>query len=200
VTSGGLLPAYFRDHGLAGARTAVLGTADSLAFVRAGGGVPIELGEGMEVDAVALCDDAGFDFLRGIELVLSAIVRAIDAGQTPALVLPNPDLVYPKGGGELGFTAGAMALVIEAALARRFPAIAPRFVPLGKPHAALLLAGAQRLAIDPARLVMIGDQLETDVAAARAAGISPALLEGVTRWAHASASASIAPDWLLDHL
>ena len=41
VTSGSLLPGYFRERGLAGARTCVLGTADSVAYVRQGGGVPI---------------------------------------------------------------------------------------------------------------------------------------------------------------
>jgi len=34
---------------------------------------------------------------------------------------------------------------------------------------------------DPARLVMVGDQLETDIAGARAAGIDAALLAGVSR-------------------
>jgi len=32
-------------------------------------------------------------------------------------------------------------------------------------------------------VVMIGDQLETDIAGARAAGIDAALLSGVSRWA-----------------
>ena len=82
---------------------------------------------GCDFDALAVCDDAGFAFLDGLEWALSAIVRAVDAGRRPALVLPNPDLVYPKGGGELGFTAGTMALMIEAALARRFPTANLRF-------------------------------------------------------------------------
>ena len=47
---------------------------------------------------------------------------------------------------------------------------------------------------------MIGDQLETDIAGARAAGIDAALLAGVSRWDPAAAglrratcSATIAP-------
>ena len=50
----------------------------------------------------------------------AAVVRAIDDGRPVALVLPNPDLVYPKSERELGFTAGAIALLVEAVLARRF--------------------------------------------------------------------------------
>ena len=194
VTSGSLLPGYFRDRGLGGARTLVLGTPDSFAFVRAGGGVPVEIHSGVEIDAVAICDDSGTPFLDGIEIALSAIVRAVDAGRRPALVVPNPDLVYPKGGGELGFTAGAMALLVEAALARRYPGANLVFDRLGKPEPHLFTEAARRLGIAPDRLVMIGDQLETDVAGAHAAGIATALLAGVSRW---DPRAALAPTYLL---
>jgi len=204
VTSGSLLPGYLRASGLAGARVCVLGTADSVAYVREGGGVPLALEPGMELDALAVCDDDGFDFLRGCELALSAVVRAVEAGRMPALILPNPDLVYPKGSGELGFTAGSIALLIEAALARRFPAHDRlRFVHLGKPEPHLFADGARRLGIAPSELVMVGDQLETDVAGARAAGIDVALLAGVSSWEHAQHGAraiEVAPTWLLDKL
>lgn len=200
VTSGSLLPGYLREHGLAGARCAVLGTEDSKDYVRAGGGVVVELAPGIELDALIICDDAGFDFLAGMELALSAVVRAVEAARTPALVLPNPDLVYPKGGGELGFTAGAMALLIEAGLARRFPGRAPKFVHLGKPEPHLFAQAARLLDLAPARLVMVGDQLETDIAGARAAGVSGALLAGISRWEHARAHAHVTPHYLLASL
>lgn len=200
VTSGSLLPAYFRARGLGGARTAVLGTADSMAYVRDGGGVPIALEPGMELDALAVCDDAGTPFLEGIELAFSAVVRAVHAGRTPALVLPNPDLIYPKGDGEYGYTAGAMALLIETALSRRFPAQGLCFDHLGKPAPHLFVEARRRLG--SARVVMIGDQLETDIAGARAAGIDAALLAGVSRWAPrrtaGEPASGIAPAYLLD--
>lgn len=196
VTSGSLLPAYFRDRGLAGARTCVLGTADSIAYVREGGGAPIALAPGMELDALAVCDDAGTPFVHGVELAFSAVVRAVEAGRTPALVLPNPDLIYPKGDGEYGYTAGAMALLIEAALARRFPGRALRFDQLGKPAPDLFREARRRLGV--ARVVMVGDQLETDVAGARAAGLDAALLAGVSRWSPgANPPPTIAPTFLL---
>src|SRR5262245_26179804 len=121
VTSGSLLPEYFAAKSLAGARVCVLGTDDSADYVRAGGGVVVPLEQGLELDVLAVCDDAGFEFQGGMEWAFSAVVRALDAGRRPALVLPNPDLVYPKRAGELGFTAGAIALLVEAALARRYP-------------------------------------------------------------------------------
>lgn len=194
VTSGGLLPGYFRDHGLAGARTCVLGTDDSRQFVRDGGGVPIELAPGMAIDALAVCDDDGFPFQHGVEIALSAVIRAVEAGRQPAMLLPNPDLCYPKGDGEVGITAGAMALVIEAALARRFPRTELRFTHLGKPEPHLFVEAAHRLGLPVDQLVMIGDTLETDIAGARAAGMAAALVSGISRWDRDS---SIAPTYLL---
>ena len=195
VTSASLLPAYFRDRGLAGARTCVLGTAESIAYVAEGGGVPIELAPGMELDALAVCDDAGTPFVAGIELAFSAVVRAVQSGRLPALVLANPDLIYPKGDAEYGYTAGAMALLIEAALARRFPGRELRFEHLGKPAPYLFVEARRRLGAS--RVVMIGDQLETDIAGARAAGIDAALVSGVSRWVFNGPTPSVAPDYLL---
>jgi len=108
-------------------------------------------------------------------------------------VLPNPDLVYPKGSGEFGFTAGAMALLIETALARRFPGRGLAFDRLGKPAPHLFAEAQRRLGV--ARVVMIGDQIETDIAGARAAGIDAALLEGVSRWSNSRSG--IAPRFVL---
>ena len=205
VTSGSLLPGYLAP--LVPTRVCVLGTADSEEYVRASGCELVPLTAGLELDVLAVCDDAGFEFLPGMEWAFSAVVRAIEAGRAPKLVLPNPDLVYPKSPGELGFTAGAMALVIEAALERRFgrPFVFDR---LGKPEPHLFIEAANRLGLERARLVMIGDQLETDIAGARAAGCDAALLAGISRWEesraldeHTTTDASqLAPTWLLDKL
>lgn len=86
ITTGALLTNYFRDRGLTGARTCVLGTAESVAFVGAGGGIPVELTPGVELDALAICDDDGFDFLPAVEAAASAVVRAVAAGRRPAVV------------------------------------------------------------------------------------------------------------------
>ena len=95
--------------------------------------------------------------------------------------------------GEFGFTAGAMALLIEAALAtpvpRRVPGVrAPRQAGAPSVRARACAASAR------SKLVMIGDQLETDIAGARAAGVDSALLAGVSRW---QAGSAIAPTYLL---
>ena len=184
ITSGSLIAPYFERHSLRGARCLVLGTDDSRTFVTRAGGVVCPIDPDLDVNVVVVCDDDGYPVLDGVNAALSAAIRAHDAGRDLRLVLPNPDLIFPAGPGRYGVTSGAIAAMIEVSLERRFPGAAPRFERLGKPYRPLFDEGLRRLELAPGqRAVMIGDQLETDVAGALGAGIDAALLHtGVTRW------------------
>ncbi len=161
-------------------------------------GVPDRRGRRLR-RACVVCDDDGFPFLDGINAALSALFRAFDAGRAVELVLPNPDLLFPAGDGAYGFTSGAIALLLETALARRYPDEPPRFTRLGKPHRPIFDEAARRLGTG--ELLMIGDQLETDIAGALGAGIDAALVvTGVTRWQDRAAAGDIVPTYLLDSL
>jgi HAD superfamily hydrolase (TIGR01450 family) len=196
ITSGALIAPHFAAHGLAGRRCVVLGTPDSAAYVEAGGGVIVAPDDdGAPIEAVVVCDDAIDPFLPLIEATITATVRALDAGVVPAMVLPNPDLVYPRGPGDWGVTAGTMAVMIEAAVHRLRPG-APGFAALGKPHAPMYAAA--RALVGDGRALAIGDQLDTDVAGALAAGLDAALvLGGVSPW---RAGLSPTPTYLLASL
>jgi HAD superfamily hydrolase (TIGR01450 family) len=200
LASGDLLAPHFAARGLAGARCLVLGTDDSRRLVEEAGGRVCPIDPSADYDAVVVCDDDGFPFLEGVNAALSALIRAFDAGRDVAMVLPNPDLLFPAGDGAYGFTSGAIALLLDAALARRYPERCPEFTRLGKPHPPLFAEAVRRLGADPAGMVMIGDQLETDIAGALAAGIDAALLlTGVTRWRE-DGPAGVTPTYLLESL
>ena len=87
-------------------------------------------------------------------------------------------------------------MVIEAVLARRHPD-GPRFAHLGKPERHLFDAAARLLG---GRLLMVGDQLETDIAGARAAGRDAALLVGAHAISRARPDAAHAPTYVIDAL
>lgn len=200
LASGDLIAPHFASRGLAGAGCLVLGTDDSRRLVEDAGGRVCAIDPSADYDAVVVCDDGGFPFLDGINAALSALIRAFDAGRDVAMVLPNPDLMFPAGNGTYGFTSGAIALLLESALARRYPDRRPVFTRLGKPHPPLFDEACRRLGLDRARLVMIGDQLETDIAGALASGIDAALLlTGVTRWRE-DEPGDVTPTYLLDAL
>ena len=182
ITSGSLLARHFVEHGLGGARTVVLGPEDSVAYVARAGGRPVAPTQ--EFDAVVLADESGFPFLETVDAVLSSLVLAFDAGRSIALVCPNPDLVYPRSRG-FGVASGSVELVLEAALALRYPQEPPRFTRLGKPFAPIFEEALRRSGTRD--MVMIGDQLETDIRGARAFGLDAVLIEtGVTTAAGAA--------------
>lgn len=199
VNSGMLLTDYFVEYKLAGARVAVLGTPDSEQYARDAGGVvrPIKLGETFDVLVVA--NQTEYPFLQTVETVLTQLFNQIDAGIVPHLVLPNPDLIYPRGLNEFGFTSGTVASMFEQALAARYgPHEQMKFTRLGKPYPAifqkaLALAGTHEV-------VMIGDQLETDIAGAKNAGIAAALYTGGMVHPKQLPHAIIQPDYVLESL
>jgi HAD superfamily hydrolase (TIGR01450 family) len=195
ITSGQLIARYFHDHGLRGAKTIVFGTPDSVRYVEQAGGIPVPPHEDAEV--IAICDEAAGDFLGEIDHVLSTIIRAIDRGRRLHLILPNPDLIYPKGSGGFGIAAGSVAVMIEHAIALRTPS-PPRFVSLGKPFAPIFEEAERRSGTR--EMILIGDQIETDILGARRYGITSALVAtGVSQYDE-STPEDRRPDLLLESL
>ena len=174
ITSGGLLEGYFVEHALNGARCAVLGTEDSAEYVRRAGGEVVSAADGFDVAVVG--DQSGFPFVDGVNAVMTELFRMIDAGQTPRLVLPNPDLVYPDDDG-FGIASGSVALIIEAALRQRYgERVGLEFAQLGKPNGAIFREALSRTGTMD--MVMLGDSLETDIRGANDFGIDSVLVAG----------------------
>lgn len=174
LTSGMLLTDYFKTHSLQGSATLVLGPEDSRIYVERAGGRPVRPGQ--DFDVLVLADQAGYALPETLDEVMSALFDRLDRGERMPLLLPNPDLIYPRRRG-FGITAGSLALILEAVLARRYPGRDDlNFVRLGKPHPALFQAAAAAAA--SRRLVMIGDQLETDIQGASDFGIDSVLVLG----------------------
>lgn len=182
-----------------GDRVVVLGTPDSAEYARQAGVTVVDASSAHPADAVVIADEGGFDVLASMDDVLSMLVAAIRHGRTPRLLLANPDLIYPSGQGSFGVTAGSLALVLEHALRRIVGPTAPVFEPLGKPSARIFAEAVRR--VGTSDVVMIGDQLETDIVGAKAAGLATALmLGGVTSRQAALAAGSEAPTYIMTSL
>jgi HAD superfamily hydrolase (TIGR01450 family) len=188
LTSGMLLRDHFAAASLVGAATIVLGSQDSAHYVREAGGVVVEPRDD-QATVVVVADDDGYPLLETVNDVVTVLLRRLGRGQRTHLVLPNPDLIFPRRADTFGITAGAIAAMLEAVLRLRDRAGTHRFVPLGKPHAPMFEAAVRRLGLDRRRLVMIGDQLGTDILGAQRAGIDSVLVEtGVARLADLATS------------
>lgn len=177
LTAGSLIGPFFRANGLSGSRCAVLGPPDSFTYVTLAGATAVPATEPFDVLLVA--DQVGFPLLEHLDAALTHLIHRLDRGAPCPLILPNPDLVYPRGKG-FGLTSGSLAAMIEGALMQRYPGRSDlRFQVLGKPRPDLIEAALQRAGTRNA--VLFGDQRATDIRAARAAGIDSVLiLSGVS--------------------
>ncbi len=199
LTSGDLIADHFAQRGLVGQTVVVLGTEDSRRLVTGAGGLLAEPGD-RAAAVVVIGDDDGYAFREAIEATLDAAAWRVEHGEPLHLVLPNPDVVFPRGGGHIGLAAGAIALLIEAGLRVRFGPRAPRFTALGKPGATLFAAALARLGgPDKRDVVMVGDQLATDIRGAVAFGIDAVLVgTGLTPLSEAEGDPEARPTWLMD--
>lgn len=194
LTAGRLIGPYFSAHGYRGLRCAVLGPADSFSYVEAAGARPVSPFE--DFDLVLIGDQVGFPFLDGVDAVLSRLIGKLDQGVAVPLILPNPDLIFPKAAG-FGITSGTVALIIETALRQRYPGREDvAFVPLGKPQPGLFEAAIQ--CAGTRHVVMIGDQVDTDICGAARVGLASALVAGGV--AGAQLTGSIRPNYRLASL
>jgi HAD superfamily hydrolase (TIGR01450 family) len=179
ITSGALLKDYFRQKKLKGKRCVVLGPDDSVRYAEFAGGqvVPAHCA----FDVLVIGDESGYPFLETVDTVLTGLFDKLDHGDWVHMVLPNPDLIYPKSDHGFGIASGSIALIFEAALQRRYPSRQNLYFDrLGKPHAAIYQEALRRSSTRD--MVMIGDQLETDIRGAIDFGIDSVLVAtGVTQ-------------------
>lgn len=199
VTSGLLLEEYIESHQLQGAPTLVVGSPAVEGHVARAGATVVPFEPEPQVSAVVVGSSRGFPLIDVLDATISILYRHFDRGDRVHLLLPNPDLVYPAGEGCFGFASGALAALLEEGLRRRYPDRDDlTFVRLGKPHPPIFEAARRIVGEGPT--LMIGDQLETDIAGAQNCGLDSALvLTGVTRWTPRVGS-PVRPTYLLHGL
>ena len=198
ITSGSLLTDYFTRHQLENKPCAVLGPEDSVRYVELAGGRVVKAQDPFEV--LVIGDESGYPFLETIDTVLSGLFKKFDHGADVQLVLPNPDLIYPKADQGFGIASGSIALILEAALERRYPGRPQlKFARLGKPHAAIFNEALKRSRTMD--MVMIGDQLETDIRGAARFGLDSVLVNtGIAMVNPDGVDATVQPTYFLDKL
>jgi HAD superfamily hydrolase (TIGR01459 family) len=200
ITSGSLLDGYFRRNGLAGCRCVVIGPDGSRRYVAEAGGRLEPLAEEARPDVLVVCDEAGAPLLETADTALTMLFRCLDRGARVRLILPNPDRIYPKGGRRFGLAAGSIAGFLEEALRVRYPGRRDlRFVRLGKPYRAIFIEARRRSGTRD--MVMIGDQLATDIVGALRFGLDSALVgTGLSRPGTAGTWPGGMPTYLLRDL
>lgn len=135
-----------------------------------------------------------------LDTSLSMLFNLLDTGKDIKLVSPNPDLIYPKDKNTFGFTSQAIVLILEAALRHRYPGNEKlTFTSLGKPYHHIFEEAYKRSGTKD--MVMIGDQIPTDIKGANDFGIDSVLVgTGLTNIKTLSKLHTIHPKYVLDSL
>ena len=175
LSSGMLVVDELRRCGLDDQPVSVLGPKGSREFLRRAGITLVEPGDD-RARALIVADTGDYDFVDAVEKSISMLIRALQKGRPLELICPNPDLLYPSGPDTVGFTAGAITALIEVSVRPRFPGRNIDFSRLGKPHSLLFERAIDILGTRD--IVMLGDQLQTDIAGACRVGLDSILLTG----------------------
>lgn len=149
-------------------RVLAVGESGLLAELRGAGISVLRFSEARRATHVVAALDRNLNYLK-----IAAAARAIFSGAK--FIATNTDATYPT---ERGLIPGAGATV---GAITGCTGCAPEKI-IGKPSTFMLELGLKLSGISKRRAVMIGDRLDTDIAAAERAGIRSILvLSGVTR-------------------
>ncbi len=197
VSSGALVGNWARENQLCESPTVVLGPRSCQQLMRASGLSALLEHDAEEFDVLVVGNQDGYPLLETLNHIISRLYAFMERGKEFRLVLPNPDLVYPTSRG-VGITGGMIAEIISRALVQRFPRDTPRFECLGKPYAPIFAEAKKRA--KTSSLVLIGDQLATDIKGARDAGMDSVLMAtGLAKFSELAFS-EIQPTYLLKAL
>jgi HAD superfamily hydrolase (TIGR01450 family) len=193
ISSGQAIAQQLAQPALKDRAVALLGPTESLPLL-----APHQRTDIAEAEIFILADQKGYDLLPTLDRLISRLLARSRADLRSDIIHCNPDLIYPVEHDQVGITSGAIAAMIETIL-QRHGARQPQWHILGKPEPLLFeMAIAQ---LDSHRLLMVGDQLATDIAGAARLGLDSALvLTGLDCPNAAPPFPSPTPTWLLRDL
>jgi 4-nitrophenyl phosphatase len=187
LTSTYVMAHWLRVHGRLPRQAYVIGSpAVVTELVRAGAGASRTYRRGT-VDAVVCGIDVHFTYQKLANAQEAILAGAAFYGTNRDLMLPAEDRVYPGN--------GALLAAIEACTGRQA-------MVFGKPEPYLYTYALELAGANPADALVVGDNLATDIAAAKRCGLRSVLvLTGLARAAEVAALPQDArPDYVVDDL
>lgn len=198
ISAGSLVHDYLRDHVAAGATVAFIGPQTCRAVLETGKHHIVSCGETELFNVLALLDDEGFPFRETLEAALTTCVRCFkDSGKLPLLLLANSDSAYPRNSESYAFGSGIFVTMLDEAL-KKLLSESPDVISFGKPSDKMFTEARRRGG--DSSMMMIGDQLATDILGANNFGITSTLvLTGLNSRQHVIQGGS-APKYVIDNL
>ncbi|MBL4801205.1 MAG: HAD hydrolase-like protein [Emcibacter sp.] len=174
ISAGSLVQDYIFNNIPAGAKVAFIGPPSCRTVLDTGKHSIVSCGEAELFDVLVLLDDEGFSFREILEAALTACVRYFkSSGKLPLLLLANSDSAYPRGSDSYAFGSGIFATMFSEAL-KKLLGTEPEVISFGKPSNRMFAEGKRRSGASS--MMMIGDQVATDILGANMFGITSTLV------------------------
>ena len=197
ITSGSLIQNYFLKNNLVNQKCCVLGSGDTSKYVTDAGGRIVSSEDKFQVLIIGAI--SGYPFVETASTLISKLFSIIDNGETVELILMNPDLLYPKTEDSFGLAAASLEKLIEEALALRYPLSQNlTFSKLGKPYLPIFEKAFSKTRTK--KMVMIGDQLHTDIQGAKNFGIDSVLMQTGISSLHSEIPQNLVPTYRMKNL
>ena len=184
ITSGSLLAGFLIEQGLQHQPVVLIGPPEAASYIERAGCTVKDLADLENFDTIVVANQTGYPFLETMDRLLSHLFQCADMQKPCRLIVPNPDVFYPKSADLSGFTSGAVGMLIERALELRyFGRCSVTIEYLGKPFRPIFSEAEHRSGSPRDRMLMVGDQIYTDITGARNFGIDSLLVAtGMTHW------------------
>jgi HAD superfamily hydrolase (TIGR01450 family) len=199
ISAGSLLQKHISTSVEPGLTVGMIGPQSCHAVVETGKHKILSCDELEEFDVLAILDDEGFRFRETLEAALSACVRKFrQTGTLPQFLLANSDSTYPLGSSRYAFGSGIFATMLSEALKKLIGA-EPDVLLFGKPSQRMFAEARRRSG--SGSMMMLGDQIATDIFGANTFGItSVLLLTGLNSEQDVFQNPALAPDYMFKDL
>lgn len=197
VITSGMMAKHFLQHKITEGKIAYLGTENSAHYILQSGlehisVKEIDLDDVDDIAAFVFLDDEGFDWNTDINKTINFLRR-----KNIPVIVANSDKLYPVSKNDVSIAAGGIARLVESMLGRKF-------LYFGKPDTQMFTYAYNRLKrlapITKKEILMVGDNLHTDILGGNKFGIQTALvLSGNTSEQNAEqqiAATGIIPDFV----
>ena len=172
VISSGIVCQHYVETHFEGASLVYYGEPKSLGYLDAAKRVDhvMDAEDGFSYDAFVVLGNGEVDWRTSLDRSVNLIRNLPEA----ALLAPNPDILFYAGQDKVGIAAGSLACLLERAVGRSFKYF-------GKPHKDIFDFAFNKALkeisseLNPADILMVGDNLHTDIKGANAMGFGSCL-------------------------
>lgn len=172
ITSGMMAQQFLMQKVISG-NVAYLGTSNSAGYIRQAGlnAIPVsDLSPDIydSISAFVFLDDEGFDWSRDLNRTINFVLN-----RNVPVIVANSDKLYPVSKNTVAVAAGGIAQIVENLTGKKF-------LHFGKPDTQMYIYAFEELSklgnFQKSDVLMVGDNLSTDILGANKFGIQTALV------------------------